>query len=108
MSTELAAMPKCKLCKVKFDSVNSLTTFCSPAHAIEWLQSPAGKHATEKAGHKKRKADDRAQKEKKADYYRRHVSWQHKHTQIAFNKMRKLEELLWFRDGLRTTNKPGT
>lgn len=91
-------MPKCKHCKQKLESSNSLQGFCKPEHAIEWLNSPAGKHAQQKAKDKKRKTEEREAKAKKLDYYRKHVSWQHKQTQLAFNKMRKLEELKWFKD----------
>ncbi len=32
----------------------------------------------------------------KRDYYRKKLSWQHKQTQPVFNRMRRLEEILWF------------
>lgn len=86
-------MPKCKLCHVKCAG-----RFCSPDHAYQWLSSPEGQKAKDRAAERKEKAKDREAKAKKSEYYRNQLSWQHKHTQDSFNKMRRLEEFKWFKD----------
>lgn len=86
-------MPKCKLCRGK-----CLGRFCSPDHAYQWLSSPEGQKAKDRAAERKAKTKEREAKAKKAEYYRNQLSWQHKQTQPVFNKMRVLEELKWFAD----------
>jgi hypothetical protein len=41
---------------------------------------------------------EKVYRNKKRDYYRGQLSWQHEQTQKAFNKMRVLQELKWFSD----------
>ncbi len=74
--------------------------FCTIEHALEF----AGK-AQDKATRKrlaKVKADANkvvnAHLKQAQDLKRDSLKWQHKHTQTAFNKMRILEELLWFKE----------
>lgn len=70
--------------------------YCSPDHAIEYAQkrSLRAKKAKEVSLIKKqRQTAHRAVKEAK----RTDLTWQHKVTQQSFNKMRVLEELVWFK-----------
>ncbi len=39
---------------------------------------------------------ERQYRKDKRDYDRKKLSWQHKQTQPVFNRMRRLEELIWF------------
>lgn len=67
--------------------------FCSEEHKIDWAIENQAK------GRKKI-----IKEEKKQDLIRKQVfrgsdtKWQHKQTQKSFNKLRKLQEIKWFRD----------
>lgn len=91
-------MPKCRYCKEKFEAGNSLDRFCSYQHAIAFLATPEGVEAQKKAALKMQKEKRKEARKKKREFYRNDKSWQREQTQKAFNKMRKLEELLWFKD----------
>lgn len=86
-------MPKCKLCHLKCAG-----KFCSPDHAYQWLSSPEGQKAKDRAAERRAKAKEREAKAKKIAYYRNQLGWQHEQTKLAFNKMRKLEEFVWFKE----------
>jgi len=47
---------------------------------------------------KKRSKEAKTNRKDVLDLNRRTLSWQHKHTQKSFNRMRVLEELKWFAD----------
>lgn len=82
-------MKKCKVCKVKFEpTYNSMQKVCGPKCALELVNSNKKK---EKAKSVKRARSDLR------ELNRNSSSWQHKQTQKAFNKMRVLQELLWFK-----------
>lgn len=86
-------MPKLYTCKAtgctaKFERVySSLQIVCGQRCAIDY--------ATQQ---NKKKAEQTAKQSRKAlrEYNRRDLRWQHKQTQPAFNRMRVLEEMLWF------------
>ena len=75
-------------------------SFCGYGHAIakaNEVQDKARKKAQAKAKADKVKSEKADRKQAK-DFKRSRLSWQHKHTQKAFNRMRVLEELLWFQE----------
>jgi hypothetical protein len=80
---------KCKTCANKFQVFRSTQQVCSTPCAIELGKINAAKKIKDE-----RKADKKAVR----DLNRKDVRWQHKRTQIAFNRMRVLEELKWFAD----------
>lgn len=93
---------RCKHCKEYSLAIEGfqapLGWFCSYDHACEFGRGKA-KATQEKA----RKADTRERETKRKaarkavkDLNRNTLSWQHKQTQKSFNKMRVLEEKLWF------------
>lgn len=92
---------KCRGCGDRFEKTSMLRLAGSNYHSFDC--------ATAYAFEKQRKARERQyikaqQAEKKKtgkalrDFNRKDVSWQHKQTQKAFNKMRVIEELKWFKD----------
>lgn len=56
-------MPRCRYCKQKFESKNSLDRFCSPEHAFAYLATPEGveKHKKVKAKIQREKRNARKQ-----------------------------------------------
>lgn len=91
-------MPKCKYCKTKFEAFKSTDKFCSIAHAIAWLATPEGAAASKAAKAKKAQHEAKAARKDKRELLRRTLSWQIAKTQQAFNKMRRLQEIKWYRD----------
>lgn len=91
-------MPKCRYCKQKFEASNSLAKFCSYEHAMAYLATPEGAEKHKKAKVKLEKIKEKEHRKKTREFYRRDLKWQHKRTQTAFNKMRRLEEFKWFQD----------
>lgn len=92
-------MPKCRYCKAKFTaSFNSTERFCGIPHAMAWLATPEGAEASKKAKAKKVEREAKAARKAKVDLNRRTLSWQLAKTQQAFNKMRRLQEIKWFKD----------
>jgi len=75
---------KSSACGKEFEPFQSMQKVCGVSCAIA-LNS-------EKAITKRNKEIRKA----KRDHYRSSLQWQHKKTQAEFNKMRRLEELLWF------------
>lgn len=85
----MARFCKNKKCRKKFKPrFNTTEVVCSTACAIEFARSSSGKSYLKK---EKTRDANRARKELR----RSTLSWQLERTQIAFNKMRVLEELLW-------------
>ena len=101
---------KCKHCKHYLPAVDGIKTpsgfFCSITHAYEHARELQEK-AQERQKRKdkaKRREQDKANREAIRELNRRDLRWQHKQTQKAFNRMRVLEELLWFKErGLEPT-----
>lgn len=81
-------MPKCRHCKVKLQEGEGvrvqLSWYCNRDHAIAY-----GTGKTRSNFEKKCRGDRKEAKQND-------LGWQHEVTQKAFNKMRVLEELLWF------------
>lgn len=80
---------KCRVCKAKFEPFNSLQVACS----VECARAEARKQLEKKA----EKAAKQARAERR-EFNRRDLRWQHKQCQRAFNRMRVLEEIEWFRE----------
>ncbi|UKH48609.1 hypothetical protein [Vibrio phage vB_ValP_FGH] len=73
--------------------------FCSLDHATKYAkakQERARERQQQKAKAEQRKTE-KATRAASRDAKRRDLKWQHKLTQKAFNRMRVLEELLWFK-----------
>lgn len=88
---------KCKFCGESKDRetmyILGVSAYCNKESAIKWAMENQAK------GRKKI-----IKEEKKQDLIRKQVfrgsdtKWQHKQTQKSFNKLRKLQEIKWFRD----------
>lgn len=87
-------MPKCKLCKKKFEAFNSTQPFCSPDHAYAWLNTEEGKAKTQKVREKAAKKKIAAQKKKDRETKERLKSrgeWI-AHLQKEFNRFIRLRD----------------
>lgn len=85
------ADPMIKLPAGHFHSMDCATTYAqAKAQKARERQLSKAKRQQQEA----RKADRKAL----AELNRKSVKWQHKQTQKVFNKMRVLEELLWFKE----------
>jgi hypothetical protein len=76
---------KCRHCKELFAPFNSMAKACSPGCALELVRS------------EKKVKESKVCKKAVLDLNRRDLKWQHKLTQKAFNKVRVLQELEWFK-----------
>lgn len=84
---------KCKQCKELYTPSNSLVQVCGMACALDY-----GKSVVKV---KKVKADKEFKREStklKKEHYQKDIRWQHKKCQPVFNKLRRLQELKWFKD----------
>lgn len=80
-------MPRCRYCKQKFESRNSLTMFCSPEHAMAYLKTPVG-------AEKHRKVKAKIQREKRnarKEAIKTRGDWI-KDLQTAFNEFIRLRD----------------
>ncbi len=93
----MANKRKCKLkeCgKMGRDGVViNMGYYCNHDHAIKFAQANAGK-----ARDKARAKESTANKKALRSFNQKDLSWQHKQTQKAFNKLRVLQEIKWFKD----------
>lgn len=105
------AKKKCRQCKSFFPVdtgiIVPLGFFCSNDHRFDYGMKQTDKvlEVGKKAAAKKQRAEVKAIKEKKKkdtkesrDFKRKNLDWQHSKTQPVFNRMRVLEEFLWFQD----------
>lgn len=89
-------MAKCKHCKqpatIKINMANFCSVECAYKHARVLQDRSRAK--------KERKARNQVKQNKKdlRELKRRNLDWQHELTQNSFNRMRALEELLWFKE----------
>lgn len=93
----------CKQCKRFLSVGNGIQInsgfYCNISHAILFGQKKAEEA---RVRHLKRAAS--AQKSEDTKIKKQNVAWQHKQTQKAFNRMRVLQEFLWFKSrGLEPT-----
>lgn len=88
-----AKQKKCKQCKSPFTPFNSLQKVCGAQCAQAFaIAEREKKEAKTKSDEVKRVRQRLKQLDKTS------LPWQHKQTQKAFNKMRKLQEVLWFKE----------
>lgn len=80
----------CPICRQPATQKVNLRLFCSIEHAAEWGQMQAQKNKAKKQKEQRRKDKARLEEIKKPS---EHAS----EAQDLFNKMRRLEELLWFK-----------
>jgi len=79
-------MPRCKVCKEKFEAKYFLQKACfNPACLAEWSKR------------EREKESDKAHKARKKEFNLNDVKYQHDLTQPVFNRLRVQEELEWFR-----------
>ena len=79
-------MPRCKICRDKFEAKYFLQKAClKPSCLAEWSK----KDREDKA--------DKAHKVKKKEFNLKDTTYQHSLTQPVFNRLRVLEELKWFK-----------
>lgn len=84
---------KCKNCGTEFTPFNSMQKACNQTCALELaVKEREKKEAKQKSEEVKRVKRDLKELDRKS------LPWQHKQTQKVFNKMRKLQELLWFKE----------
>lgn len=97
-------LKKCHHCKTPTPKDQGLQTpdkfFCSMEHATTYANARLDRlrfNEAKKLMQRHKEAKARARKAT-MEQKRFQVEWQHKRTQTAFNKMRVLEELLWFQE----------
>jgi hypothetical protein len=78
-------LSKCKNCRNPFQKTSSFACCCM-ACALDYL---------DKQKEKKFKRETTAMKK---NHYQKDLKWQHKQCQPVFNKLRRLQELKWFKD----------
>lgn len=101
---------KCTGCGDRFAAETMIKLPAGHFHTIDCATTYAQEKQQKARERQQAKARRQQQEERKADrkalaeLNRKDVRWQHKQTQKAFNKMRVLEELLWFKErGLEPT-----
>lgn len=95
---------KCKFCKdyklaakgVKYP----IGWFCCQQHALNFASEQTSRRITREKTKAKQVRAKEIKTNRKAviELNRKTLSWQHKQTQKAFNKLRRLQELNWFND----------
>lgn len=98
---------KCKQCKTFYPAESGLILpvgfFCTKEHAFQFANEKKEQGRKKLIRHKNQVKNKQAKEERqkiKSDLLkvkRKNLKWQHKLTQKAFNKMRVLEEIFWFR-----------
>ena len=90
-------MPRCKVCRVKFDAKYFLQKSClKPACLAEW--SKANMQLKNNVTAKVKVIEAKANKKAVVELNKKSIAWQHKQTQPVFNKLRRLQEFKWFSD----------
>jgi hypothetical protein len=95
---------RCRECKVYQPAEtmvkHPIGVFCDTGCVIAFTQKTQERDRAKKEAKAKREQQAQKKTNCKAlkDLNRRSVSWQHKQTQKAFNRMRVLQELLWFQE----------
>lgn len=89
----MANARRCKYCgeSTRNFVVYGIMAFCNADHAAKWAYENKSKGAN-----KIKREKDAQHRERKREFKKNDRPWQIKQTQSAFNKMRVLEELLWF------------
>lgn len=85
--------PKCRICKKEYEKRSSMQVVCSPTCSIKYVR---------KQNEKKAKNEAKKARIAKREFNKNDLSWQRDKTQASFNRMRVLQEKLWFKErGLR-------
>lgn len=84
----------CRWCKESFIPTSSMQVCCKPFPcALEY-----GRNKQSIKAKRPKSSGNKPQSKSVRELNRETLSWQHKQTQKSFNKMRVLEELLWFKE----------
>jgi len=86
---------RCKQCKKLYEPINSFQSTCSPKCAIEYTKDKQNRKEVFKSAIA---ADRKEIKGKLRQSNKEDLKWQHNTTQKAFNRMRVLQEKLWFKE----------
>lgn len=86
---------RCKQCNKLFQPQRQMQPCCSPKCAVQYVKKPSNKKEVLQSASE---ADRKQNKDKLMQLNRENVNWQHKRTQAVFNKMRVLQEKLWFKE----------
>ena len=95
---------KCTYCEERFLVEGMVKTpvgkFCTFDHAISYAKDKQAKDRAVKLKRAAKCEQEESKEAKKAvkELNRRNLRWQHKQTQISFNKLRVLQEKKWFSD----------
>ena len=90
-------MPRCKICRDKFDVRFFLQKTCfDPVCLDKWTKQDRAKKVT--TLDKVKAIEVRKNKKALNDLNKKSLKWQHKQTQPVFNKLRRLQEFKWFSD----------
>ena len=95
---------KCKFCKeynpTEKGVKHPIGWFCCQQHALNFASEQTSKRVKlQIAKAKQVQANkNKAIKSDLREFNRKSLKWQHKQTQIVFNKLRRLQELKWFSD----------
>ena len=93
---------KCKQCLEYSEQwiKQPVGAFCTEAHMYAWIAAKRDKDRAKQVAASKRKASETKREARKArkEYYAKDIQWQHKQTQAVFNRMRVLQEIMWFQD----------
>lgn len=84
-------MALCPICKVKATQKFGLKLFCGFEHAAEWAKAQAEKSKA------KKKKEFNAETRRMKNAVKKDSEWRNE-VQDLFNKMRRLEELIWFKE----------
>ena len=83
----------CKVCGAKFNPFKTTQVVCSVACAAEYARAKEAKKQE-----RQRKQIQKQNRKDLAELNRRDRKWQIKQTQASFNKLRKLQEFMWFKE----------
>ena len=90
-------MARCKICRDKFEPRYFLQKTCfNPACLAKWSKQDNKKKNS--ATNTVKLINEKANKKAVRELNKRSLKWQHKQTQLVFNKLRRLQEFKWFSD----------
>ncbi len=87
---------RCASCKRYFPAESMIKTLVGNFHKEECRKEWAFNN-TKKLIEKAKQAESKKNKSEKREFYAKDKEWQHKQTQKSFNKMRKLQEIVWYK-----------
>lgn len=86
---------KCKQCGEPFAPLRQMQPCCSPKCAVEYVKDKDNRRKVIESAQKDGRRETKA---KLRQSNRESLKWQHNATQKVFNKMRVLQEKLWFKE----------